>query len=62
MAAEKVGTVLALDGGLLKRLVTDRQIATKVVASGKDPAKAGVSEFMTKDPITVSPEMVYMKL
>ncbi len=57
MASEKVGTVLVLDGGLLKGLVTDRQIAIKVVASGKDPSKVLVSEFMTKDPVTVSPEM-----
>jgi signal-transduction protein with cAMP-binding, CBS, and nucleotidyltransferase domain len=57
MASEKVGTVLVLDGGLFKGLVTDRQIATKVVASGKDPPKIEVSEFMTKDPVTVSHEM-----
>lgn len=57
MQSEKVGTVLVLDGWLLKGLVTDRQIATRVVASGKDPAKVGVSEFMTKNPVTVSPEM-----
>ena len=57
MASEKVGTILILDDGSLKGLVTDRQIATKVVASGKDPAKIRVSEFMTKDPVTVSPEM-----
>ena len=42
---------------MLKGLVTDRQIATKVVASGRDPAKVEVSQFMTKDPVTVSPEM-----
>jgi CBS domain-containing protein len=57
MQSEKVGTVLVLDGWLLKGLVTDRQIATRVVASGKDPTKVGVSEFMTKNPVTVSPEM-----
>jgi len=57
MASEEVGTILILDDGSLKGLVTDRQIATKVVASGKDPAKIRVSEFMTKDPVTVSPEM-----
>ncbi|MDW7726490.1 MAG: CBS domain-containing protein [Candidatus Methanoperedens sp.] len=34
----------------------DRQIATKVVAAGKDPAKVHVSEFMTKNPVTSSPE------
>ncbi|MDD1758753.1 MAG: CBS domain-containing protein [Methanotrichaceae archaeon] len=57
MASEKVGTVLVLDGGSLKGLVTDRQIAAKVVTSGKDPAKVLVSELMTKDPVTISPEM-----
>jgi CBS domain-containing protein len=54
MKSENVGTVLVLDGsGLVRGLVTDRQIVTKVVASGKDPAKVSVSEFMTKNPITV---------
>ena len=57
MASEKVGTILILDDGSLKGLVTDRQIATKVVASGKDPAKIRVPEFMTKNPVTLSPEM-----
>jgi CBS domain-containing protein len=53
MKSENVGTVLVLDSGLVRGLVTDRQIVTKVVASGKDPAKVSVSEFMTKNPITV---------
>ena len=56
MQSENVGTVLVLDGGSLKGLVTDRQIVTKVVAAGKDPAKVNVNEFMTKDPVTISSE------
>ncbi|MCJ7444204.1 MAG: CBS domain-containing protein [Methanotrichaceae archaeon] len=55
MQSEKVGTVLVLEGGSLKGLVTDRQIVTKVVAAGKDPARVTVNEFMTKDPVTISP-------
>jgi predicted transcriptional regulator len=58
MASEKVGTILVSDDGSLKGLVTDRQIATKVVASGNDPAKIRVPEFMARDPVTFGPEMV----
>lgn len=35
MRAENVGTVLVVDNGSLKGIITDRQIATKVVAEGK---------------------------
>jgi CBS domain-containing protein len=41
----------------LKGLVTDRQIATKVIATGKDPAIVNVGEFMTKNPASINPEM-----
>ena len=57
MKSENVGIPLVLDGGLLKGLVTDRQIATKVVAAGRDPARVNVNEFMTKNPITIDPGM-----
>lgn len=57
MRSENVGTVLVLDQGVLKGLVTDRQIATKVIAAGGDPARLKVSEFMTKNPLTCSPDM-----
>lgn len=57
MRKENVGTVLVGENGRLKGIVTDRQIATKVVAAGKDPAKTRVSEFMTENPVTGSPDM-----
>lgn len=57
MRSENVGTVLVTEKDRLKGIVTDRQIATKVVAAGKDPAKARVSDFMTENPVTGSPEM-----
>ncbi len=55
MRSENVGEVLVLEGGLLKGLVTDRQLATKVVAAGRDPSKVKVDEFMTKNPTSISP-------
>ncbi len=57
MQSENVGTVLVLDQGMLKGLATDRQIATKVVAAGEDPARFNVSDFMTTNPLTCSPDM-----
>ncbi len=57
MQSENVGTVLVLDQGMLKGLVTDRQIATKVVAAGEDPARFNVGGFMTTNPLTCRPDM-----
>jgi len=57
MRSENVGTVLVVDRGMLKGLVTDRQIAMKVVAEGENPAALNVGEFMTKNPLTSSPDM-----
>ena len=56
MKEEDLGTVLVAEDGRLEGIVTDRQITIKVVATGKDPEETRVSEFMTKDPITVSPD------
>lgn len=58
MNKENIGVVLVAEGDQLKGLVTDRQIATKVVAAGKDPAQTRVSEFMTENPVTASPDMI----
>ncbi len=58
MTEKNIGTVLVTEGDFLKGLVTDRQIATKVVAAGKDPDKTRVIEFMTRDPVTASPDMI----
>jgi CBS domain-containing protein len=51
-----VGTLLVLDGGSLKGLVTDRQVVTKIVAERKDPNRITVNEFMTKNPVIISPD------
>jgi hypothetical protein len=45
MRLENVGNIIVLDSGLLNGLVIDRQIATKVVAAGKDPTRVNLNEF-----------------
>ena len=57
MKKENIGTVLVTDKGRLTGIVIDRQIITKVIAAGKDPAKVKVSEFMTESPVTANPDM-----
>jgi signal-transduction protein with cAMP-binding, CBS, and nucleotidyltransferase domain len=57
MLSENVGTVLVTDKGQLKGIVTDRQIAARVIGAGKDASKVKVGDFMTKNPVTCSPEM-----
>jgi CBS domain-containing protein len=56
MKERNVGTVAVLDGGRLKGLLNDRQIAVNVVATGGNPDELLVSEIMTKDPETCNPD------
>jgi CBS domain-containing protein len=55
MKAQDIGPVLIVDSEEDQRLVgiiTDRDIAIKVVADGLDPQSTPVSQVMTRDPVT----------
>ena len=41
--------------GKLKGILTDRDIILRCLAMGKDPDKTPVRDYMTRNPITVSP-------
>jgi CBS domain-containing protein len=59
MEQENVGPIPVIDGGQTKKLVgivTDRDLALKVVAKGRDPKGTKVEEVMTSDPVTCRPE------
>ena len=43
--------------GSLKGLVTDRDIVTRCLAAGRDPAKTQVSQVMTARVVTARPDM-----
>ena len=43
--------------GSLKGLVTDRDIVTRCLAAGRDPAKTHVSQVMTARVVTARPDM-----
>jgi signal-transduction protein with cAMP-binding, CBS, and nucleotidyltransferase domain len=55
MAERKTDAALLVDrSGLLTGIITDRDVAVKVVAVGRDPAKTLAHEVMTPDPSCVS--------
>jgi len=49
-----IGAVLAVDGGEVKGIVTDRDIAVRAVAEGRDPATTPVSEICTSEVVTLT--------
>jgi CBS domain-containing protein len=56
MRDEDVGLAPIVEGERLVGTLTDRDIATRVVAEGKDPETTPVREVASTDLITVDPE------
>jgi CBS domain-containing protein len=56
MLEEDVGSVPVVDGGNLVGIVTDRDIALRVVAAGRDPRTTPEAEFATPEPHCASPD------
>jgi CBS domain-containing protein len=56
MEAEDVGSLPVVDGDDLVGVVTDRDIALRIVGAGKDPGATTVGEIQSSDPVTVGPE------
>jgi CBS domain-containing protein len=56
MATHKIGAVMVGDETNLVGIFTERDLAFKIVASGRDPDTVRLSEVMTRDPDTLRPE------
>lgn len=56
MREHHVGCVLVEDAGLLVGIFTERDILTKLVGTGYDPARVTVDAVMTPDPERLTPE------
>ena len=56
MRDEDVGIIPVVEGDKLIGTVTDRDIAIRVVAEGKDPAKATVGEIASRELVTIDPQ------
>ncbi|HEY7604890.1 MAG TPA: CBS domain-containing protein [Gaiellaceae bacterium] len=50
------GMIPVVKGGKLVGTVTDRDIAVRVVAEGRDPQSTTVGEIASKDLVTVAPD------
>jgi CBS domain-containing protein len=55
MARRQIGALMVMEGDRLAGIVTERDIAGRVVAVGADPATTSVGEIMTRDPDTLAP-------
>lgn len=53
---ENVGLAPIVEGDKLVGTVTDRDIATRVVAEGKDPESTRVTEIASTDLVTIKPQ------
>ncbi|MEX2270413.1 MAG: CBS domain-containing protein [Vicinamibacterales bacterium] len=53
MEREGVGSIPVCENGKLEGILTDRDIAVRVVASGKDPRQTKIQDVMTHDPESV---------
>ena len=56
MRDEDAGFAPIVDGGRLVGAVTDRDIAIRVVAEGKDPRSTTVRDVMSSDLVTIDPQ------
>lgn len=56
MEANQIGTVIVQDQGEVVGLVTDRDLAIRVLGSGLDPTTTTLGDIMTVDVATLSPD------
>ena len=56
MKQEDCGAIPVVRDNTLIGIITDRDIAIRAVAAGRDPKTTKVSEVMSADPITVGPD------
>jgi CBS domain-containing protein len=54
MATKRVGAVVVIEDAELNGIITERDILTRVVATGRAPASVTVAEVMTRNPVTIT--------
>lgn len=56
MIQQEKGPLPVVDGDRVMGMITDRDIIARVVAAAKDPSTTAVSDVMTTDLFTISPD------
>jgi CBS domain-containing protein len=59
MNQQRVGAVAVLENGKLAGIFTERDVMNRVVVEGKDPRTTPISEVMTAEVESASPDMPY---
>jgi CBS domain-containing protein len=54
MDRHRVGAILVIEDGKIAGIFTERDVLSRVVAAGLDPATTPMERVMTRDPITVA--------
>ena len=56
MKEHRVGAILVVQGSKLKGIFTERDALFRVMAAGRDPEETKLSEVMTPNPRTITPD------
>ena len=56
MRDEDIGSVLVMQDGKLCGIVTDRDLAIRAIAEGKDPNRAKLNDICSQELVTISPD------
>jgi CBS domain-containing protein len=56
MRERRIGGVMVVERGALLGIVTERDMVTRLLAEGRDPAATRLSEIMTANPETLRPD------
>lgn len=59
MTKRNVGAVMVVERGRLIGIFTERDVVTRVIAQGRDPATTKLADVMTIAPKTVDPDKSY---
>jgi CBS domain-containing protein len=60
--AEDVGSAVVVEEGSPVGIVTDRDVAIRAVAAGRDPTELTAEDVMTADPVTIDADAGVMDL
>ncbi len=61
MKQRNVGAMMVVDGGKLVGMFTERDALFRVLAAGLDGASTPLSEVMTKNPRTITPDRQFVQ-
>ena len=59
MLEHGIGAIMVIDDGSLTGIFTERDAVVRVIAQSRDARTVRVDEVMTRDPVTVDPDVTF---